>query len=211
MSGKKKRTTKSLDPPNQLRILVIDEDKQRGETLAGILRLQGYDVVDQTTSYPNLLNLVEDAQPDVVLIDLTSPDRDTLEQLTLVNKKSPRPVVMFAQDDDAKTIQSAVRAGVSTYIVDGLATRRVTPIINMAIAHFRQYQSMRDELERTKTTLEERRYVDQAKALLMKQKKLEEADAYAMLRKFAMDRKQRIGQVAKQLIDAASLLEGVKN
>ncbi len=196
--------------PTPLRILVIDEDAQRGATLAAVLRVTGYQVTEQAGDHRHLPNLVRDAEPDVVLINLTSPDRDTLEQLTLMRDESPRPVVMFAQDDAEHTIASAVRAGVSAYIVDGLATGRVKPIIDVAVAHFRQHQAVRDELEKTKATLDERKHVDRAKALLMRQRGLNEPDAYALLRKLAMDRKQRIGVLAKSLIDAAALLEGVK-
>ncbi|MEM8737302.1 MAG: ANTAR domain-containing protein [Planctomycetota bacterium] len=196
-----------MTPPKPLRILVIDENEQRGETLAQVLRVTGYQVVVKTTGQLPLSSVVADADPDLVLIDLTSPDRDTLEQLTLMHQKTPRPVVMFAQDDDEHTIQSAVRAGVSAYIVDGMNASKVKPIIDVAIAHFRQHQSIRDELDRTKNSLDERKFVDRAKALIMERRGVNETEAYALLRKLAMDRKQRIGQVAQQLIDAAALMQ----
>ncbi|MEM1099321.1 MAG: ANTAR domain-containing protein [Planctomycetota bacterium] len=194
-----------------LRILVIDEDAQRGATLAAVLRVTGYEVVEWSDTQVHLTRLVGESKPDVVLINLTSPDRDTLEQLTQMRDQTPRPVVMFAQDDEERTIQSAVRAGVSAYIVDGLSTGRVKPIIDVAVAHFRQHQAVREELEKAKNTLGERQYVDRAKALLMRQRSLPEPEAYALLRKLAMDRKERIGQVAQQVIAAAELLEGVKS
>ncbi|MEM8782105.1 MAG: ANTAR domain-containing protein [Planctomycetota bacterium] len=193
-----------------LRILVLDEDAQRGATLAAVLRVTGYDVVEWSDTQTHLPNLVADAQPDVVLINLTSPDRDTLEQLTQIRDEAPRPVVMFAQDDDEHTIQSAVRAGVSAYIVDGLSTGRVKPIIDVAVAHFRQHQAVREELDKARNSLDERKHVGRAKALLMRQRGIGEPDAYALLRKLAMDRKLRIGQAAQQVIAAAELLEGVK-
>lgn len=194
----------------KLRILVLDEDAQRGATLAAVLRITGYDVVEWSDAHAYLPNVVADAQPDVVLVNLTSPDRDTLEQLTVMHEKTPRPVVMFAQDDDEDTIRSAVRAGVSAYIVDGLATGRVKPIIDVAVAHFRQHQAVREELDKARTSLDERRHVDRAKALLMRQRGIGEPEAYALLRKLAMDRKLRIGQAALQVMAAAELLEGVK-
>ncbi|MEM7576302.1 MAG: ANTAR domain-containing protein [Planctomycetota bacterium] len=192
----------------RLRILVHDEDAQRGATLAAVLRVTNYEVVEWSDADAPLANLVADAQPDVVLINLSSPDRDTLEQLTLMRSSTPRPVVMFAQDDDERTIDSAVRAGVSAYIVGGLASARVKPIIDVAVAHFRQHQAVREELEKTRATLDERKHVDRAKTLLMRQRGIGEPEAYALLRKFAMDRKARIGQVAKQLVATAELLEG---
>ena len=194
----------------RLRILVHDEDAQRGATLAAVLRVTGYDVVEWSDKDAPLTNLVADARPDVVLINLTSPDRDTLEQLALMHARTPRPVVMFAQDDDERTIESAVRAGVSAYIVDGLTSSRVKPIIDVAVAHFRQHQAVREELEKARTSLDERKHVDRAKTLLMRQRGLSEPEAYALLRKLAMDRKARIGQVAQQVIAAAELLEGIK-
>ncbi len=193
-----------------LRILVIDEDPRRGATLAEVLRVTGYEAIEWSDPKNDLAKVVTDAKPDVVLINLTSPDRDTLEQLALMNEKSPRPVVMFAQDDDEQTIASAVRAGVSAYLVDGLSGNRVKPVIDVAIAHFRQHQAIREELEKTRTSLDERKHVDLAKSLLMRQRGIGEPEAYALLRKLAMDRKQRIGQVAQQLAAAAEILEGVK-
>lgn len=198
------------NPQLGLRILVIDEDEQRGATLAQVLRVTGYEVIAQKTGHPHLPNLVRDVQPDLVLIDLTAPDRDTLEQLTLMSENTPKPVVMFSQDDDEATIQAAVRAGVSAYIVDGLSAPRVKPIIDVAIAHFSHTQAMRQELEKTKSSLSERKYVDRAKAHLMRQRQISEAEAYSLLRKFAMDRKQRIGEVARQLVEATEMLEGAK-
>lgn len=193
-----------------LRILVIDEDVQRAQALSQVLRDTGYEVVTRVKDGEYLPNLVADAEPDLILIDIASPDRDTLEQLTLIHENTPRPVVMFAQDDDERTIESAVRAGVSAYVVDGLSGTRVKPVIDVAIAHFRQHQAMRVELEKTRTSLEERKYIDRAKSLLMRRRKLSEDEAYAMLRKIAMDRKQRLGQVSRMLLDAAEALEGVQ-
>ncbi|MEM9252424.1 MAG: ANTAR domain-containing protein [Planctomycetota bacterium] len=194
-----------------MRILVVDEDGQRGEALGDVLRATGFDVVIAPTGYHHLPNLVQDTQPDVVLVDVDSPGRDTLEQLAMVHRSSPRPVVMFAKDNDEQTIQSAVKAGVSAYRVDGIASASVRSVIDVAIAHFRLYQSMREELEKARTTLDERKYVDRAKAFLMKRRGLSEVEAYGMLRKLAMDRKQRIGDLAKTLLEAANLMEGVNS
>ena len=189
-----------------LTILVVDEDAQRGKTLAEVLRVSGYTVASRVSAKDFLPNVVHDSQPDIVLIDIASPDRDTLEQLAAVNRDAPRPVVMFAQDDNEQTIASAVRAGVSAYVVDGLAQARVKPIIDVAIAHFRQHHALRIELEKAKTSLEERRHIDRAKAIIMERKGIGEPDAYALMRKMAMDRKKRLGQIASELIDAAELM-----
>ncbi len=194
----------------KIRILVVDEDATRGATLVEVLRESGYEVVCQVDMKNYLPNVVAQTQPDVVLIDVDLPDRDTLDQFSLIQEKTPRPVVMFSKDDDATTIASAIRAGVSFYLVDGLSQSRVKPIIDVAIAHFREHQSMRVELEKAKTSLEERKFIDRAKELLMKRRKLSEPDAYGLLRKLAMDRKQRMGQVARGLLENVELLEGAQ-
>jgi len=184
-----------------LRILVVDQDRQRGQTLSEVLRISGYDVVNHVSCEDFLPNIVDESQPDVILIDLDSPDRDTLEHLAAIDRDLPRPVVMFAKDDDEKTIERAVHAGVSAYIVDGMSEWRVKPVIDVAVAHFRQYQALRVKLEEAETSLEERKWIDRAKGLLMKQRGLSEPEAFAMLRKLAMDRKKRLGQAARDVAE----------
>ncbi|BAM04193.1 ANTAR domain-containing response regulator [Phycisphaera mikurensis] len=189
-----------------LRILVADTDGGRCATLAAVLRLCGYGAIEFALEGASLPAAVAEHDPDLVLIDVDAPDRDVLEQLDSLQREVPRPVVMFSQDEDEGTIARAVEAGVSAYIVDGLASARVKPIIDVAIAHFRQQQAMRRELEHAKSTLDERKHVDRAKALLMSGRGITEPEAYAVLRKAAMDRKQRVGEVAAGMLAAASLL-----
>ncbi len=191
-----------------LRILVADTDSGRCATLAGVLRLCGYGAIEFELHDEGaaLTAAVAEHDPDLVLIDVDAPDRDVLEQLGSLQREVPRPVVMFSQDEGEETIARAVEAGVSAYIVDGLASARVKPIIDVAIAHFRQQQAIRKELEQAKSTLEERKLVDRAKGLLMTGRGVTEPEAYAMLRKAAMDRKQRIGRVAADMLSAAELL-----
>jgi response regulator NasT len=142
----------------------------------------------------------------VVIIDLDSPDRDTLENMAIVSRDNPRPIILFSAQDDSDTIQKAVRAGVSAYIVDGLSAKRVRPIIDVAIARFREFQAMRDELEHTRDKLSERKLVERAKGLLMKQRGFDEEEAYSALRKLAMERNQRLVQVAQNVIDIFEML-----
>jgi len=194
-------------PPTQPSILVVDDDQQRGQALAQVLRVSGYLVVSHISQRDHLPAIVEKTQPDIILIGVASPDRDTLEQLTSIHRDAPRPVVMFARDDDEQTIARAVRAGVSAYIVDGISSSRVKPIIDVAVAHFRQHQSLRMELEKTKTTLEDRIVIDRAKGLLMQQRGLSEPDAYGMMRKLAMDRKVRLGQVARDILMIEEMIQ----
>lgn len=185
-----------------LRILVADTEPGRCATLAAVLRLCGYGAIELELDGVDLPAAVAEHDPDLVLIDVDAPDRDVLEQVGSLSRQIPRPVVMFSQDEDEATIANAVEAGVSAYIVDGLASARVKPIIDVAIAHFRQQQAMRKELDAAKSTLEDRKLVDRAKGLLMAGRGISEPEAYAVIRKAAMDRKQRIGRVAADMLEA---------
>ena len=189
-----------------LRILVADTDAGRCATLAAVLRLCGYGATELALDGTDLAAAVAEHDPDLVLVDVDAPDRDVLEQVGVLQRELPRPVVMFSQDEAEDTISRAVEAGVSAYIVDGLASARVKPIIDVAIAHFKQQQAMLRELEHARSTLEERKHVDRAKGLLMSGRGITESEAYALLRKAAMDRKQRIGSVAAEMLAAAERL-----
>lgn len=191
----------------KLRIMIADQDATRGELLARALTGAGYAVVELASADAYLPARVTEAQPDVILIETDSPSRDTLEQLTLIHRDYPRPVVMFANDEARETIEAAVRAGVSAYITNGVSGARVQPIIDVAIAHFRRHQGMRRELERTRSSLAERKTIDRAKGLLMQRRGCSEAEAFALLRKAAMDHKKRVGQVAEEVIQAAGLAD----
>jgi len=124
-----------------------------------------------------------------------------------INREQPRPVVMFADKGDSDTITEAVRAGVSAYVVDGLDTRRIRPILDVAIARFREYQALKDELVRTKNSLAERKEIDRAKGILMKKRGWSEDEAYQALRKMAMDQNKRLGEVARSVVEMAALFE----
>ncbi len=145
-------------------------------------------------------------QPDLIIMDLDAPDRDTLESLTELNRECPRPIVLFAARSDAETTRRAVHAGVSAYVVAGLHPERLRPIIDMAIARFEHFQVMRQELDRIQVRLADQQDIEQAKVLLMKRRHIGEAEAFGLLRKLAMDRKMRIGDTARQLLVAAEAL-----
>ncbi|MEM6749838.1 MAG: ANTAR domain-containing protein [Planctomycetota bacterium] len=194
-------------PDGKLRIMVADENEARGGLLAGVLAERGYDVVGLARGDSYLPSVVAEAKPDIILVNTESPSRDTLEQLTLIRRDQPRPVVMFASDEDGQTIRAAVKAGVSAYVTSGLNDARVQPVIELAIAHFREHQTVREELERTRTALQERQVIDKAKGILMRRRGCTEPEAFTMLRKSAMDRHKRIGQVAEEVVHMAELLE----
>ena len=184
-----------------LDILLIDDEPQRAEALLQCLRGQPYRVLDHLTSTQNLSQHVERLRPDIVIIDMDNPDRDTLESMAALNREHPRPVVFFAEaESDSNTIQAAIQAGVSAYIADGLQPERVRPILDAAIAQFEQFQSLRNELQQTRTELADRKQIDQAKALLMKHQDCDEEQAYKTLRKLAMDRSQKLGEVARDVV-----------
>lgn len=189
-----------------LRVMLVDRSAGRAAILEQALRDQGHEVVARLGENQDLLNGVRRFEPDIILIDMEVPDRDTLESMRMITQQVPRPVVMFADQSDAGTIEDAVRAGVSAYIVDGLSPARLKPIMDVAIARFREFQAMRSELEDTRSKLADRRDIDKAKGILMRQKGLSEEAAYGALRKLAMDRNQKLGEVARILIAAADLL-----
>ncbi len=191
-----------------LRVMLVDENPQRSTLLQQALHDAGCQVVARAGAYEDLLSHVRDAQPDVILIDMESPDRDTLEHLRSVSNDQPRPIVMFTERSEAETITAAIDAGVSAYVVDEPAvTRRLRPIMDVAIAQFRHFQTLRQELETTRVKLAERKAIEKAKGLLMQRKGLTEEQAYQTLRKLAMDRNQRLFEVCRTLISVMELLE----
>ena len=189
-----------------LRVMVLDEDNERREVLRQGLEKAGHRVVAEVQSTVNLSRLVAEVLPDVIIIDTHSPDRDTIEHLCVISQDTPRPIVMFSADGNTEKIREAVRAGVSAYVVDGLAAQRVQPILDVAIARFEALQSLRNELEDTQSQLADRKRIDRAKSILMKQKNLSEEDAYKWLRKMAMNENLKLAEVADQISRAAKLL-----
>jgi two-component system, response regulator / RNA-binding antiterminator len=192
-------------PP--LRVVLVDADAARAAVLAEALADQDCELVAALGSDVDLAEQVRDLRPDVIVIDMDSPRRDTLESMRAIHRDQPRPIVMFVDDDDPTVIDQAIRAGVSAYIIDGLEAKRVRPILDVAIARFREQQALRDELEKTKSVLNERKTVERAKGILMAERKLSEEEAYRTLRKLAMDQNRRLVEVAESLIAYAKLLK----
>jgi response regulator NasT len=189
-----------------LRVLLVDEDPERAATLRAALQAAGYEVVSEARSAVELIGRVRAVKPDVIIIDRDSPDRDTLEHVCMVTRDDPRPIVMFTQDKDQARMREALKAGVSAYVVDGLSAERVRPIVDVALARFEQWQALRQELDQAQASLAERKVIERAKGILMKQRKCSEDEAYRLLRKTAMDRNQRLAEVAENVIAMASLL-----
>src|SRR5215213_7833665 len=155
-----------------MRVLVVDESPERADLLREGLRQAGHEVTATLSSPLALLKTIEELQPDVIVIDMESPTRDVLEHLVFVSEHTPRPVVMFAQDDAPETIRAATRAGVSAYVVDGLDRSRINSIVEAAVARFDEYQALRTQLAAANLKLSERKVVERAKGLLMKRRGL---------------------------------------
>lgn len=189
-----------------VRVLLIDETRARVRVLREALQDAGYEVVQAAAAPLALMKAVERAQPDVIIIDVDSPSRDVLEHIVVMSRSAPRPIVMFASDGAEEKIRAAVRAGVSAYVVDGLEAARVKPIIDVACARFAEFQRLRGELARARESLGERKLVERAKGILMERRGLTEEAAYTALRSMAMDRKLRMTEVARSVIDAWELL-----
>lgn len=189
----------------KLRVMLVDEESGRSAVLERALEDNGYEVVARIGTDEDLLGKVRSIQPDMIIIDMQSPDRDTLESMHMINREQPKPIVMFAENSDNVTIADAVKAGVSAYVVDGLNAKRIKPIMEVAIARFREFQALKDELVKTKTDLADRKVIDKAKGIIMTQRKCTEDDAYKALRKLAMDRNEKLADVAKSVIEVAKL------
>lgn len=189
-----------------LRIMLVDQGPERAEILRATLEQADCEVVAQVSSTIDLSALVEVCKPDLIIIDTDSPERDTLENICIVSRDQPRPIVMFTHDEDSETIRAAIRAGVSAYVVGGLKSDRIKPIMDAAIARFEEFQAMRTNLEKAEGQLADRKIIDRAKAALMKQRGWSEDEAYQALRKMAMNRGVKLGEAARQVIAVTELL-----
>lgn len=190
-----------------LRIILVDDDQERSAFLTASLVESHYSVVAQLTAQDNLLAVVEQLEADVVLVDMDSPARDMLENCASMTAKAPHPIVLFTKQSDPETITSAVRAGVTAYIVDGIDTTRLKPILDVAIAQFKQHQKLLADLDDTRTRLADRRDIDRAKAILMRVRQLDENAAYALLRRNAMTKRITLGEAARIVLAAAEMLD----
>ncbi len=188
------------------RVLLVDDSSERSALLEQALAQAGYDVVAIVRSGYTLLDSIRRCAPDVIIIDLESPDRDTIEHLCSIGRDAPRPVVMFTHDDDREKMRAAVRAGVSAYVVGTLDSERVKPIVDVAMLRFEEFQSLRTELEQARGSLAERKLVERAKGIYMRQKACTEEAAYRALRKLAMDRGKKVAEIAQVIVDADDMM-----
>ncbi len=189
------------------KIVIVDESPIRAAILEEGLREAGYGRVMRISEMHSLLARIYAVDPDIIVIDLESPSRDILEQMFQVSRAVRRPIAMFVDQSDATSIQASVDAGVSAYIVDGLKKERIKPILDLCVSRFNAFAKLQDELDRTKSALEERKVIDRAKGILMKLKGLTEEEAYVLMRSTAMREKKKIGEIAQSILTASELLK----
>jgi response regulator NasT len=197
----------SMGAETSPKIVIVDESPIRAAILEEGLREAGYVDVQHIRDMHNLLARIYALDPDVILIDLENPSRDILEQMFQVSRAVRRPVAMFVDQSDSESARASVDAGVSSYIVDGLKKERIKPILDLCISRFNAFSKLQDELDRTKSALEQRKIIDRAKGIVMKLKGLTEDEAYVLLRSTAMREKKKIGDIAQSIITAAELLK----
>lgn len=195
--------SKSVTP---LRVLIVDADPARRALLVQSLQSNGCIVMERASFTFDLLECTPQLQPDVIVIDADAPDRDTLENVCMISRSQARPIVLFTDDDDAEKMAQAMRAGVTSYVVKGIAPERIKPILQVAVLRFAEYQALRKDLVFAQNQLSERKLIERAKGIVMQQKSISEDAAYNLLRKMAMERNTKLADIAAQVVDLAQAL-----
>ena len=183
-----------------LKVMVVDADSARRAQIVASLQNTGCTVIEHDALSLDIVARLENVRPDVIVIDADAPDRDMLEHLCMISRDQPHPIVLFTDDDNEARIKQAIRAGVTSYVVKGIDPARIKPILQVAIARFEAHQSLRRDLSDAQTQLADRKLIERAKGLVMKQKSIGEDDAYRLLRKMAMDRNAKLADVAEQIV-----------
>jgi response regulator NasT len=191
---------------NKLRVLLLDARADRARDLARTLEDVGCQVVAELASPVDLLAMLRAVKPDLVIVDMDSPDRDTLEEMQRITSEQPRPIAMFVDDTDNASIRTAIRAGVAAYVVKGASPDRIRPVLEVAVARFEELQALKSELARVQSTLADRTIVERAKGILMDKRGFSEDEAYRMLRKMAMNQGIRLADVARHVLAATEII-----
>jgi response regulator NasT len=181
-------------------------EAERSRSLRIGLLENGYNIVAVLPADVFLPDRLAQIAPDMIIVDAESQARDTLEHVVMATRDARRPIVLFTQDEDTTHVRDAIAAGVTAYVVAGLAAERVKPVLEVALARFQHEEGLRRELADARTELSDRKLIDRAKAILIKRHGLQEEDAYARLRKTAMDKGLKLAEVAQRLIDVSDLL-----
>ena len=189
-----------------LSIMIFDENRIRASIIEEGLREAGHDQVVVINDIVGLARQIEVISPDVIVIDIETPNRDMLEHLFALTRSVRKPIAMFVDRSDTLSIEAAVEAGVSAYVVDGLKKERVKPILDMAVSRFKAFSRLQQELADAKSALEERKIIERAKGILMKSRQLSEDEAYALLRQTAMNEKKKLADIAQSIVMASAIL-----
>jgi two-component system, response regulator / RNA-binding antiterminator len=192
---------------SRLQVILVEEIPEHLGLLEQALNAADYHVVAKIAASEDLQTHASRIKPDVIVIHIGSPDRDTLARICKISRSRCCAVVMFTQDEDSEKIRVAIEAGISAYIVHGLSSERVKPIIDVAVARFEKSRALHQELGQTRTILAERKIIERAKGILMQQRGCSEDEAYQVLRKSAMDRNRRIAEVARNIVDVGELFD----
>ena len=187
-------------------VLLVSEIADKTDVLQASLKECGYQIKSHVTVQDDVIEEVNRCQPDLIVVQTETTSQFFMNQIYNLNQDDPRPIVVFTDKSEGGLIESAIKAGVSAYIVDGLIPERVGPIIDIAKARFEQDQKLREELSKTKSQLEERKTIERAKGIIMKSRNMSEDEAYKSLRKLAMNRNQRLIDVATDVISVSELL-----
>ncbi|MBB3936468.1 ANTAR domain-containing response regulator [Aureimonas phyllosphaerae] len=197
-----------MEPRPALAVLIVDENRARAAIIEEGLREAGHERVHIVADAQGLVREIEAFRPDVIVVDLENPNRDRLEAFFQVSRSVRRPIAMFVDRSDADSMEAAIAAGVSAYVVDGLKKERVKPILDTAVLRFEAYSRLERELQNARSELADRKVVERAKGLLMRMRGLSEEEAYRLMRQTAMNEKKKLVDIARSLVTAASLLGG---
>ena len=192
--------------PSTSRILIIDNNPERANSLLQILEASRYKAAVPVRLQEDLANQVAQVKPDIILIGIDFPGETILNWVASLHESYPCPTVMFSRDERSETIQAATRAGVSAYAVGKLTGARVKTIIEAAVARFYEFRALQQELEKTKTNLAERKIIERAKELVAQQRGCNESQAYQILRKMAMNRRKRLAEISQDVLSVADVL-----
>jgi response regulator NasT len=179
---------------------------ERSRTLRIGLLENGYNIVAVLPADVFLPERLTQIQPDMIVVDAQSQARDTLEHVVMATRDARRPIVLFTEDEDTSHVRAAIAAGVTAYVVAGLAPERVKPVLDVALARFEHEEMLRSELADARTQLSDRKVIERAKGILMQRQGLVEHEAFERLRKTAMDKGLKLADVAQRIVDVADLL-----
>ena len=189
-----------------LKVMLVEELSSPTSILAETLVKEGFNEPLKIGAHDDIFRKASDAKAELLIVNVEEPDTKLLTQLKYINDVYPIPVIVFSKKGDSDSIHLAIQAGVSAFIVDGFAENRIQPVINVALARFSNLSKLREELLKTRENLANRKVIEKAKGLIMKQRQCTEDEAYRSLRKIAMDRNQKLSDVATSLVELSSLL-----